>query len=135
MRLQQDLSDPLPDYILGGIIADDFLDQHLNQVTHPLIAGFGLLADANSTVTSAWTTHDASRSFNRQLEHLIQAPPAPPLRADPVILTPRMVTKSKCVRAVQVSNTTRYQDADVQFEVFQETKVCVFSFLKSAIST
>ena len=42
MKLNQDHSDPLPDYILGGMPVNDFLDQHLNQVTHPLIAGFAV---------------------------------------------------------------------------------------------
>ena len=128
MKLLPDRSDPLPDYIFGGMPTNDFLDQHLNQVTHPLLAGFGLLSDNDSTMNSAWSVQDVSNSFYRQVEQLTQAPLAPPLSADPVIMTPRLVTRSLCVRAVQVSNLTRYQDADVQFKTFKNTRVSHFLF-------
>ena len=116
MSLRQDFRDPLPDYILGGVPVDDFLDQHLEQVTHPLVAGFGLLADSSSDNSIAWSVNGASYSFYQTVERLATARPSPPLNPDPVQIVPQRYTRTKSVRAVQVSDSTRFQEADVSVE-------------------
>ena len=117
--------DPLPPYILGGLDSSDFLDAHLNQVTHPLVAGLGLLS--NSTLNnSAWSVGDVSNSsFHAQVNRLMSIEPSPTLAPDIPRMIPHKTTRKYTTRGVQVTTSGRSESADVTTETVTLTRVSV----------
>ena len=125
-RLVANPQDPLPPYILGGVDSADFLDSHLNQVSHPLVAGLGLLS--NSTLnSSAWSVADVSNSsFHHEVNRLLFTSASPSLPPDVPQVTPRQITRTYSVRGVQVSEAGRDADADVIVASDKITRVSIF---------
>ena len=128
-RLIANPQDPLPPYILGGLDSSDFLDAHLKQVCHPLIAGIGLLSNSSFN-SSAWSVSDVSNSsFHHEVNRLLFTAPSPDLSPDIPQVIPRRVTRSCSVRGVQVSDSDKNDDAIVTVETVDLTRVSVFYLL------
>ena len=109
MRLQVDPFDPLPDSLLGGIPADDFLSQYLENSSNPLASGLGLLVEAgsesdDSVFSAAWSVKDPSSSFYEGVFDLIFSPSGPALPSDAIYSVPRLVEHTMAVRGVQTSS-------------------------------
>ena len=109
MRLQVDPSDPLPESLLGGISADDFLSHHLESSSNPLASGLGLLVEAgsdsdDSVFSAAWSVRDPSSSFYEGVFDMIFSSPGPALPSDAIYSVPRLIEQTMAVRGVQTSN-------------------------------
>ena len=109
MKLQIDPNDPLPNPLLGGLDADDFLAHHLKHASNPLSSGLGLLVDLESgvsestTMSAAWSLRDPSSSFYEDVFDCIFAPPGPALPSDSLRRVPRVVDQVMSVRGVQAT--------------------------------
>ena len=108
MRLQVDPFDPLPEYLLGGVRAEDFLSQRLENSANPLAAGLGLLteigSDSDDSVFSvAWSVKDPPNSFYEDVFDMIFSPSGPALPSDAIYSVPRLVDHTMAVRGVQTS--------------------------------
>ena len=109
MKLVNDPANPLPPSLLGGLTADDFLADHLNNVFDPLVAELGLLVESSSSVqTLAWSFQDPSSSFYNSVFDNIFAAPGPALPADELITVPRLVGHSVTSRGFQASKNSNH---------------------------
>ena len=109
MRLQMDPANPLPNPLLGGLDADEFLAHHLEHSSNPLASGLGLLVDidstksGSSTMSAAWSLRDPSSSFYEDVFDYILSVPGPALPSDAVQSVPRLVEHTMTVRSFQTS--------------------------------
>ena len=129
MRLRLNPRDPLPNPLLGGLDADEFLSHHLEHSSNPLASGLGLLVESgsdSSAISAAWSLRDPSSSFYEEVFDCVFSVPGPALPSDAIRQVPRVMTNVMTVRGFQTSlDPDSGVDLDTQFV----TQECLYDFL------